>query len=963
MAMPRLVTAMKCDIGIRMLGPVEARAASGWLTTPPQQRLLLALLALHVGQVIPGRDMIDAIWPQTPPISARASIQVMVTRLRQILASSPGGLVERCGDGYRLLMDPHSIDLHQFRSLAQAGRDAPDAIDAIAAFDQGLALWRGPALADVPGTARIEAIRVALADERLSAMEDRISALLGIGQNRQAAEELTSLVVDHPWAERPAGLLMIALFRCGRQADALQVFRDLRERLNDELAVEPGRELQHLHQQILAGDLASSPSTNLLIRPGEQPAFAQGLATAGRTSVPRQLPAAVAHFTGRRAELLALDGTQQYVGMADGTPAVAVISGTAGVGKTALALHWAHRVAGHFPDGQLYVNLRAFGASRRPLRTAEAIGYFLDALHVPADRRPKSTEAQAALYRSVVAEKQMLLVLDNATHEEQVRPLLPGAAGCLVLITSRKRLAGLAAREGAILLNLGVLSQSEAIELLADRLGAESMMAAPEAASQLAALCARLPLALSVAAVRASERPNLGLGALTTQLQDPGRRLDVLDVGERGGSVRAVLSWSYQSLSEPAARMFRLLGVHPGPDIGLAAAASLIGYPAAQTSRILAELVSAHVVTEHSSSRWTFHDLLRAYANEQALSSEDQAEREAATLRVLDYYVHSAWSASAMLMPGHDPTFELLAPNAGAQPESISSVCQAMAWYEAEHQVLLAATQWAATARFDAYAWRVPWALADYLWATGRPRDQAVTMRTALSAALREGDLAGQARAHCGLGSALTMADPGSASLDHLHQALGLYRDLDDRVGQASVRFQLGNGLCQRGRIEVALSEAHQALSLTRGTGHDSYEASALNMAGWLHAQLGHHELALRSCRQALALHRAVRNGFGEAATLDSIGYVSYRLGNFAQAGELYQRALQLSSELGWRSGEAEILDHLGDNSQAAAHPGAARDFWQRALVILDDLPHADASGIRQKLGKTAGRNGWGDTR
>jgi DNA-binding SARP family transcriptional activator len=746
MATPLLVAAMKGDVGIRVLGPVEARAATGWLTAPPQQRLLLALLALQVGQVIPIGELIDAIWPEAPPASARASIQVMITRLRQILADLPGGAVERCGDGYRLVIEPSSIDVQQFRLLARAARGAPNAADAVGAFDEALALWRGPAMADVPATARIEAIRFALAEERLSAVQDRIGTLLAAGRDRQAAEELTGLIAAHPLSERLAGLLMVALQRCGRQADALQVFRDLRKRLSAELAIEPGRDLQTLHQQILAGDLLQPGSTGSFTAPAQQIGHDEEFVAVGDNPhpVPRQLPTGVAHFTGRTAELKVLDRLLDRADSADGTVAIASISGTAGVGKTSLALHWAHQIAHRFPDGQLYVNLQAFGPSDRPVNAADAIRSLLDALDVPKDSRPTAIEAQAALYRSVLADKRVLAVLDNASDEEQVRSLLPGAGGCLVIVTSRRRLAGLAAREGAMLLALDVMSQPEAVDLITERLGAEITATSPETANQLATLCGRLPLALSIAAVRAAENSNMDLAAFTAQMQDIHGRLDLLDVGERASSVRAVLSWSHHNLSQAAARMFCLLGVHPGPDISIGAAASLVGCQVTQAKRLLAELVSAQVITEHVPGRWAFHELLRAYASEQARSDQSGPDRDAAILRALDYYLHTAWSAAAMLRPGRDPAFPLSPPCAGALPERISDAGRAMAWYEAEHQVLPAVITWAAAAGFGSYAWRLRWALTDYLAMSGRSHEQVAGQHRALAAARPSRDTAGQ---------------------------------------------------------------------------------------------------------------------------------------------------------------------------------------------------------------------------
>jgi DNA-binding SARP family transcriptional activator len=952
MTTSRLPGTMTSDIGVRLLGPIEARAISGWLTVPPQQRVLLAHLALQAGQVIPVGELMDAIWPEAPPASARASLQVMVTRLRHILAGPPGGLVERRGDGYRLVIAPSSIDVQRFRLLARAARNAPNAEEAVLAFDEALALWRGPALADVPATGRIDAIKFALAEERLSAQLDRITALLDIGRHREAAEDLAGLMAVHPLAERLAGLLMLALYRCGRQADALQVFRDLRSRLSSELAIEPGPELQSLHQQILAGDIALSATTSRLIAYVQQQARAQELAAAEEDSplLPRQLPTGAAHFTARAGELRVLDTLRERVGSVEGTVAIAAISGTAGVGKTTLALHWAHQNVHRFLDGQLYVNLRAFGPSSAPMKAADAIRSFLDALGIRRDRRPRGLEAQAAFYRTVLADKRILVVLDNAADEDQVRPLLPGAEGCLVLITSRRRLAGLATREGATLLTLDVLSQSEALELLAGRLGDALTANAAEAANQLASLCGRLPLALSIAAVRAAETPSSGLAALSAQMHDIGCRLDALDMGERAGSVRAAFSWSYKNLSRPAARLFRLLAAHPGPDISLAAAASLAGCQFDQARRILAELADAHVITEHLPGRWILHDLLRAYANEQAQPEDDQTERAAATVRVLDYYVHTAWSAAVMLRPGRDPGLELGIPCTGAEPETLESPDAAMAWFDGEHRVLVEATSWAAATGCDTHTWQLPWALTDYFTMTGGWHDLAATMQTALEAAVRTGDAAGQARAHHGLGRLRLPPAALRASRKHLAQALGLYQELGDPIGQASVHSQLGIIFDHEGRTQEALVQAQQALHLARAAGHRGHEAGALNLIGWLHAHQGHHELALKRCRNALVLYRGIRDRLGEAGTWDSIGYVSHLSGNFAEAAEHYYRALQLSRDVRCHSAQATILDHLGDNCEAAGSPGEARDFWRQALAILDGLQFAETSGIRQKI-------------
>jgi DNA-binding SARP family transcriptional activator len=551
-------------IVLRLLGPVEVQVHDAWSTPrKPQQRLVMAMLALRAGQVVPVDELIDAVWEEHPPRSARGSLQVLMTRLRQTLARMPGGQLERCGDAYRLRMEPDGVDVHQFRSLARAGRAAADGRAAVAAFDQALALWRGPALADVRGTARVEAIRSTLAEEHLGAVQDRIGGLLDCGLEREAAAELPGLLARHPLAERLAGMFMVALSRCGQRGDALQVFRDTRGRLCGELGVEPGPELQSLHQQILAGaDLAAPPGDGrpavarpAAVLPGPRPAadaqpgvwssgpfrpgtlrlaggypsmhtalmrpeagypatgpagaYPASAATSVRyfkeaaplgsarsgPAVPRLLPAAPAHFAGRAWELGALNELLGQAMGADGRGVIWVIDGTAGVGKTALAVYWAHRVADEFPDGQLYVNLRGFGPSGCPLTPEEAIRGLLAALQVPSAQIPDTLDAQAALYRSTLAGKRMLILLDNARDESQVRPLLPGSAACPVLITSRSQLTGLVAAEGAHPLSLDVLSEEGACELLTRKLGGRRVGAEPEAARELAGLCAGLPLA------------------------------------------------------------------------------------------------------------------------------------------------------------------------------------------------------------------------------------------------------------------------------------------------------------------------------------------------------------------------------------------------------------------------------------------------------------------------------------
>jgi DNA-binding SARP family transcriptional activator/transcriptional regulator with XRE-family HTH domain len=758
---------------VRVLGPVQVRDGDGWVgPAGPQLRLLLARLALSAGRVVPVDELMDVLWAQRPPPSARASLQILVVGLRKALAGLPGCALERYGDGYQLRAAADMVDVHRFRSLVSSARQAPDEHQAIAAFDQALALWRGPALSDVPATPGVEAMRAGLAEEHLSAIQDRFACLVAAGRNQEAAAGIALVLAGHPLAERLAGMLMIAWYRCGRQADALRVFRDLRGRLASELALEPGPELQRLHQQILSGDpaLAASGSLAGLLRGGQAPApvnpagtdaqicpvrpaqradapewpgsgkqeaegpgsrelgveAGPGLyqrvgardpgpeslpgsgnarrADAGNMSaamVPRQLPAAPAHFVGRQRELGLLIGWLD-AGTAAGQTVIFAIGGSAGVGKTALALHWAHRVQHRFPDGQLYMNLRGYSPCGDPISTYSAIRAFLEALQVSPDRIPADPEAQAGLYRSLLAGRRTLILLDNARDADHVRALLPGSGGCLVVVTSRGRLAGLAATEGAHPIWLDVLNHEDARSLLVRRLGADRI-GTGGLVDELIELCARLPLALSVTAARIAEHPDFPLSSIVEQLRDEQHRLDALDTGEPASGVRSVLSRSYEQLSDSAARMFRLLGLHPGPDVTVPAAASLAAVSHVSARHAIDELTRCSLLAEHSPGRFACHDLLRNYAAELTSVQDKEADRQAALRRVLDHYLQCSVALSQSL----DPTREqirVLPPAAKAVAEPIVAPADAHAWFEAEHHVLTAAIAKAARGGFDVHA-------------------------------------------------------------------------------------------------------------------------------------------------------------------------------------------------------------------------------------------------------------------
>jgi tetratricopeptide (TPR) repeat protein/transcriptional regulator with XRE-family HTH domain len=670
----------------------------------------------------------------------------------------------------------------------------------------------------------------------------------------------------------------------------------------------------------------------------------------GKPIVPRQLPGAVACFTGRDAELAALTGLlDAQPGARAPALVISAVAGTAGVGKTALAVHWAHQVAGRFPDGQLYLNLRGYDPSGRPVQPAEAICGFLDALEVPAGRIPPGLEARSGLYRSLLSGRQMLIVLDNAANAAQVRPLLPGSAGCLVVVTSRSQLAGLAAAEGAQLLTLDVLTEAEARQLLAGRLGAARLGAEPEAANELIASCARLPLALAITAARAAARPGFRLAALAAELRDTAGRLDTLDAGDPAASVRTVFSWSYQQLGTDAARMFRLLGLHPGPDISTPAAASLAGIEEPAARRLLRALARAHLIAEYVPGRYAFHDLLRAYAAAQADDTDSAAEREAAVGRVLDHYLHTASPAALLLRPVRD-LIALAPAGPGAVPEQPADHRQALAWFEAEHQVLLAAVTLADSSGFDSHAWQLPWAMMPFLATRGHYQEWAATQRTALAAATRVGDVAGQAVSSCLLASACDDLRDYDQALGHYTSSLRLYHRLGNCLGEANVHQNLGLLAEHQGRCADALGHAEQALRLYQTVGHTAGEAVGLNYVGWCHGLLGDYQQAHAYCRRSLAFCAEAGHRRSEGHAWDSLGYAEHHLGNLPEALACYERALDIARELGDRWVEADTLTHLGDTRNITGNLPQAREAWQQALAIFEDIQHGDAAKVSVKL-------------
>ncbi|OLE29796.1 MAG: SARP family transcriptional regulator, partial [Actinobacteria bacterium 13_1_20CM_3_71_11] len=699
-----------------------------------------------------------------------------------------------------------------------------------------------------------------------------------------------------------------------------------RQRLVEELGTDPGPELQAIHQALLRG------------RPAPPSA-----------AVPAQLPLDVRGFTGRERELSRLDGILATAGEQPTAPTAVVISalwGTAGVGKTALAVHWAHRVAERFPDGQLYVNLRGFDPSGPAMTPAEAVRGFLDALGAAPHQIPVSLSAQVGLYRSLLAGKRVLVALDNAASAEQVRPLLPGAPGCLVVVTSRNQLTSLVAAEGARPLPLDLLTPDEARQLLTRRLGVDRVAAEPSAVAEIVALCAGLPLALAIVAARAATQPEYALADLAAEL----RGLDTLSGGDAATDVRAVFSWSYQALGGTAARLFRLLGLHPGPDIARDAAASLAGEP---VDALLAELAGAHLVAVQTPGRYSFHDLLRAYAVEQAHAVDSEADRRAAVRRLVDYYVQTAHAAAVAVQPHRDLGTP---PDAagGVTPTPLDAAPPALDWFTAEHAVLMGILDRAVREGFDLHAWHLAWVLMTFFDLRGHWHDWADAARVALGAAERLGDRPRVAQSHRGVAGAYTQLGRYEDAYEHYRRAYLIYGELGDVMGQGRTSLTLSQVFDRQARYREALSHGEQALSFFRAAGHTVGQARALNAIGWYHAQLHDYEQALACCEPALELLQEVGDQRGTAETWDSIGYAQHHLGRYAEAVSSYRNAIALCRELGDRYHEASCLNHLGDTYLAAGDADAARRAWQAGLDIHGRLDRPGGDELRAKLAALA---------
>ncbi|MFY1671796.1 BTAD domain-containing putative transcriptional regulator [Plantactinospora sp. WMMB334] len=980
-------------VEFRVLGDVQARIGGRAVEIGHRrQRCVLAVLLVEADRPVPVERLLDRAWGERLPQRARETLHGYLSRLRRALAAAGSPGPTRQPGGYRLAVDPTTVDLHRFRHLlarARAAEQGPGG-DAEALYREALALWHGDAFAALD-TPWLDDLRVALHRQRFGAELARNDLALARGAHAELLDDLTVRAAEHPLDERLCGQLMTALYRAGRQSEALERYHRFRLCLADQLGADPGAPLRRLHQRILTGDPALTLPAARTVTTAPVPSGAapppRQVPRSRDLPPPRQLPPAPPSFTGRCRELAELSRalTDDAAGRHD-TVVISAIGGLGGVGKTWLAVRWAYQNLARFPDGQLYLNLRGFDPASEPMPPSVAVRALLDALGVPAEAVPPEPEAQVGLYRSVIAGRRMLVLLDNARDTDQVVPLLPGTPTCTVVVTSRNRLAGLLTAYGARPLPLGVLSGTEARDLLRGHLGAARVDAEAAAVDELVRRCAGLPLALGIIAARAALEPGLPLAGLAGELRHEGTRLDALDAGELAVDLRAVLACSHRALSAEAARLFALLGLACGPEIGLPAVASLAGQPAGRVRRLLRELTGASLLHEHLPGRYRMHDLVRLFATEQALAGHSEQAlaghseqalaghsqqaladrpgqalagrpgqaRDEARYRLLDHYLHTAHAATRLLDPHRDPVTP--APvRAGVTPEPLADHGQALDWFATEHLVLLATIRQSGAgqsgpAGFDRHICQLARTLTAFFDRRGRWDLQLIAQRAALAATHRLADRAGQAQAHRLLARAQLQLGRHDEAERHLREALDLFVTLDDRVGQAYTEHVLARVCERRGRYREALEHAERSLALHRATGHDSGQANALNSVGWFHSLLGDHERAIVCCEPALHRLRLLGDRHGQATTWDSLGFAHHHLGNHGRAVACYHRALVLFRDLGARYQQADTLVKLGDAEEAAGDPERAVSAWRQALELLRDLHHPDAAAVDGRL-------------
>ncbi|WP_165978702.1 AfsR/SARP family transcriptional regulator [Actinomadura darangshiensis] len=908
---------------------------------------MLAVLLRHANSPVSDDLLADALWGGRPPRSAPANLRMYVHTLRRTLGRPER--IARIAPGYALTVEPGELDAQRFADLVGRGRSAGECADASAVhatLSEALALWRGDAYTGLTEVPPLHDEAVRLDELRLAAIEEHVSAGLDLGRHGELVPELRALAAEHPLREGYRAQLMLALYRSGRQAEALEVYRETRRVLTEELGIEPGLRLRRLEAAVLAGD----PSLDLA-------APVRAVPQAGRPA-PQQLPADVSGFSGRTGELAKLAGLLQETGTRPNTVVIASMSGMAGVGKTTLAVHWAHRVRHRFPDGTLFVDLRGYSRAGPPARPDEVLDGFLRALHVPPAAIPSTLEERAALYRSQLDRRRMLIVLDNAASSAQVSSLLPGTGDCMAVVTSRGSMSGLVVRTGARRVPVDLLSQADSLALLREVIGAVRVDAEPGAAVELTRLCANLPLALRLAAERAAIRPRLTLAGLTRELQDERRRLDLLAAADdETVAVRAAFHWSYRALPPDAARTFRLLGLHPGPDIGLDAAAVLTAQETRLARQQLEALTDVHLLQETMPGRFRMHDLLRVYARDRATADEPEPERDAAVRRVLDWYLHTADAADRVLMPGRRRV-PLDPPRQACEPAALPSPGAALTWCEEERLNLVAATRHAAEAGLHDVAWKLPFTLWSYFSLRTRWTDWIVTHDLGLAAVRDGGDRYGEAHLLTSIANAYRDVHRFDEAFERFAAAVAMGREIGEPWIEASARTLRSVALTDLRRFDEAMGDCTSADRIFRAIGDRWGEAWARYQLGEICGRIRRPAEGIEHSRQALALFEQVEDHWGISRTLWALGLAYRDLGRLEEAEDHSRRALDAARAIGNRLGEGFALLNLGKIRNDAGDTLAAHRLWRQALTIFEQLGAPQADRVRARLTAANGAQG-----
>ncbi|WP_433271336.1 BTAD domain-containing putative transcriptional regulator [Actinosynnema sp. CS-041913] len=920
----------------RLLGNIEAHLDGNPVNIGyAQLRTVLAVLLVEADRAVSVDQLVDRVWgTRRPPRRPRSAVQHSITMLRGALAALPEVAITWQSGGYRLATAPDTVDLHRFRSLVAQARATGDDTAAVALFEQALALWRGEPFAGLD-TPWFTALRATVLQEHHTARLDLTDLLLRRGRHAVLLPELTAHARLHPLDERLAGQVILAYYRNGRAADALNHYRRLRQRLADELGTDPSPDLQQLFQQILGADPTLA---------APKPA-----ATAPGLSVPRHLPAPPRLFTGRTRELGHLTAALDDQPEPGGAMVISAIAGAGGIGKTWLALAWAHLHLDRFPDGQLFVDLHGFSPTGRSTEPADAVRGFLTALGVDPNGLPPDLDALAALYRGLVAGRRMLVVLDNAATADQVIPLLPGSPSCTVLVTGRHRLASLIDRHGAGHLPLGVLTRDEARALLAARIGVDRVAAEPDAAEDLVELCGGYPLALSITARNAATRPAIPLAEVAAELRELG--LEMLDHDtDPTASLPTVLSWSLHRLTDEQRTVFGLLGIAPGADTTLPAVISLTALSPVRARRALSALEEASLVERRPHGRYAMHDLVRDYAATTAHTTLSDDVRETALERVMDFHLHTAHTADRLLDP-HRPPVQPAPPAPDVHPRPLPDVATAMAWLDAEHATLLATQRAAVALGRHHFVWHLARALDTFHFRRGHLHHALASWRAALDAAAHLPDPTTHIRAHRHLGHACSRLGLHEEAIGHLEKALDLAVRHHDTAEQAHTHWVLAIVRGGRGDDRRGLDHARHALDLFHDLDMPTWEAEALNGVGWFAALLGDLDSARDHCHAALTLCRRHHDPTGEAATLDSLGFIAHRAGDHQQAVDHYHQALTLYRTLGHTYEAAGTLDRVGHPHAALGHHDRAREVWQKALELYREQGRdTDADRVRRQL-------------